>query len=113
MRLTLAAHRRDTEIHLERLRVMITMVARKDQPAAAPMPEGNFDLTMAGTPPDAAFYALLLRASRTAAAEYEATVAAATAEGLAVATNLLTVSLTDEQQDVERFVSIVHSIDEE
>jgi ferritin-like metal-binding protein YciE len=113
MRLALAEHRRETKIHLERLRVMITMVAGRDQPAAAPMSEGNFDLSKAGTPPDAAILAQLLRASRTAVAQYEASSATAAAERLTIAANLLTISLSEERQTADRFVSMLRLIDEE
>ena len=113
MRLALADYRRETEIQLERLRVLINMVAGRGQPEAAPTPEGNFDVNMVAAPPDAAVFALLLRASRAAVAQYEATVATAAAERLPFAANLLTISLAEERQVVDRLVEMVRLIDEE
>jgi hypothetical protein len=45
--------------------------------------------------------------------QYEATVATAAAERLTFAANLLAISLAEERQAVDRFVSMVRLIDEE
>jgi hypothetical protein len=113
IRLALSDHRRATKTQIDRLGIMITMIAPRDQPAAAPMPEGNFDLTGVGELPDAAVFGPLLRASLAAVAQYETAVATATAEHLPFAVNLLAVSLAEERQAVDRLVSTMGSINEE
>lgn len=106
LRLALSDHRRETITQVDRLQLMIAMLADRDEPPSAPVSSGNVARAGAATRPSAAVVATMLRASQGVVSQYQAALTLAAESGLPSAVTLLTASLTDERAAVQRLSAI-------